>query len=84
MPIDIPKEVEAIAQQNSSAMGITVADYVSHLILGDSPELLSESDLIASAASLDRAMEDVQAGRTLTVSEAKLRVEQSFGLRSAQ
>jgi len=84
MSIDVPKEVEAIAQQNSSALGISVADYVAHLILGDQPEALSDSDLAASVASLDRAMEDVKAGRTLSVTDARRRVEQGFGLRPGQ
>jgi hypothetical protein len=84
MSIDVPKEVAAIAQQNSSALGISVADYVAQLILGDQPEALSDSGLAASVASLDRAMEDVKAGRTLSATEARRRVEQGFGLRPGQ
>lgn len=81
MQIEIPTDVGAIAQEKAAAMGATVADYVSHLILGDDPEMLTEADLTDSVAKLDKAMEDVRAGRTMPAKEALRQVAQEFGLK---
>ncbi len=81
MQIDLPADIEAIAEQKAAAIGASVTEYVYHLILGDEPDMPSDAELAASGASLDQAMEDVRAGRTLSVSDAKLRIERNFGLR---
>jgi hypothetical protein len=80
MHVELPKEVEAIAQQRADAIGVTVSEYVSQLILGDERQTFNEADLAASLANLDRAMDDVKAGRALPARKALHEIAGEFGL----
>jgi hypothetical protein len=75
MNIKASDEVEAIAHERAAANGISLNDYISNLILSD-------DELAKSVAKLDLAMDDVRNGRTMSVIEAKRRVETTLGLRA--
>jgi hypothetical protein len=84
MTINLPSNVEAVAQQQAAAIGMTVADYVVRLILDDETSALNDAELAISAAELDRAMEDVRAGRTTPAREALQSIADEFGLKARQ
>ena len=75
MHIETSQEIEALAQERAAANGITVGDYISNLILSD-------DEMAKSVEALDFAMDDVRNGRTMSIAEAKSRVEETFGLRA--
>jgi hypothetical protein len=75
MHIETSQEIEALALERAAANGITVGDYISNLILSD-------DEMARSVEALDFAMDDVRNGRTMSIAEAKSRVEETFGLRA--
>jgi hypothetical protein len=75
MHIETSQEIEALAQERAAANGITVGDYISNLILND-------DEMAKSVEALDFAMDDVRNGRTMSIAEAKSRIEETFGLRA--
>jgi hypothetical protein len=84
MSIELPPDVEAIAQQKAAALGGSVAEYVSFLIVGDEFDTASDEDLRASAIQLERAMASVKAGRTQPAKDALREIAAEFGLNLPQ
>lgn len=84
MSIELPADIEAIAQQKAAALGGTVAEYLSFLIVGDEFELLSDQTLQASADQIEQAMAGVRDGRAQPAKEALREIAAEFGLQVPQ
>jgi hypothetical protein len=87
MQINIPADAEALVTGKAAAAGFpNVDDYVLSLILraADEDELYDEQltpeELAESLAMCDRGMEDVKAGRSMSVAEARRQTLEDLGL----
>ena len=87
MQINIPADAAALVAGQAAAAGFpNVDDYVLSLILraADEDETFEEQltpeELAESLAMLDRGMEDVKAGRTLSVADARKKTLKELGL----
>jgi hypothetical protein len=70
MSIELPPDVEAIAQQKAAALGGSVAP--------------SDEVLMTSGHHIERAMADVKAGRTKPAKDALREIAAEFGLNPPQ
>jgi hypothetical protein len=84
MSIELPPDVEAIAQQKAASLGGSITEYLSFLIVGDEFESPSEQELKASADQIERAMASVRAGRTRPAKDALREIAAEFGLNPRQ
>jgi hypothetical protein len=84
MSIELPPDVEAIAQQKAAALGGSVAEYVSFLITGDEFDAPSDEELMTNGHHIERAMADVKAGRTKPAKDALREIAAEFGLNPPQ
>jgi hypothetical protein len=85
MQINIPSDAESLVRDKAAAAGFPDVDqYVLALILREDDDAIDEQvtevELAESLATLDRSMDDVKAGRTLSVAEARRQTLEELGL----